>query len=252
VKFNTSFAHFNEKFTTCELRNVRYNTGKGLRFSNATNDIAYNNLRITFIDSQAETIPQIFYTFTNLEILEMNHVGLRNIFTTSFQRASNLKVFKAYGNKITQLNAYTFAEAPKLEYLDLSHNKLSNINVNAFRGLRNLKELSLIENKLVIIDEDTFAPLKSLEWIWLDKNYLKIISLNLLVGNNKLTGINLNNAISAFSTVLLDKLPNLKFLYLEGNNCTSENFVNLVIASNVVIKQQLSTCYKVNLKLIEI
>lgn len=249
LKFNSSFARFDEVFTQCTLKNVRYITGKGLKFSNTTNEIAYNKMRITFNDSSLETIPQIFYTFTNLEILEMNNVGLRNIFPISFMRASNLKVFHAYENKITQLDANAFIEAPQLEYLDLSRNKISNINVNTFRGCGRLKELSLIDNKLSIIDEQTFAPLKNLTWIFLDGNDLRIISLNLLVNNQKLLGINLNhNEISAFSTVLLDRLPNLKYLFMAGNNCTSASFVNTIISGNTNIKLQLATCYKVRAK----
>lgn len=246
VKFNTSFAQFDEVFTQCTLKNVRYIPGKGLKFSNNTNEIAYHKMRITFADSSVETVPQIFYTFTNLEILEMNNVGLRNIFPASFQRASNLRVFHAYGNKITQLDAHSFIEAPQLEYLDLSRNKISNINVNSFRGCGRLKELSLIDNKISIIDEQTFAPLKNLTWIWLDGNEIRIISLNLLVHNQNLIGINLNNnEISAFSTVLLDRLPSLKYLFMGGNNCTSNSFVNTVIAGNTNIKLQLATCYQV-------
>lgn len=246
VKLNTSFAAFDDVFTTCTLRNVRYVPLNGLKFSNTTNDIAYNKMRITFVDSVLENVPQIFYTFTNLEILEMNSVGLRNLFTTSFHRASNLRVFHAYGNKLTQLDANIFVEAPNLEYLDLSSNKISNINANAFRRCGNLKELSLIGNKISIIDEQTFAPLKNLTWIWLDGNEIRIISLNMLLSNTKLMGINLNNnQISAVSTILFDKLPNLKYLFMGGNNCTSNSFVNTVIAGNTNIKLELATCYKV-------
>lgn len=246
MKLNTSFAQFDELFTQCTLKNVRYILGKGLKFSNNTNEIAYHKMRITFLDSNAETVPQIFYTFTNLEILEMNNVGLR-YFHSSFQRATNLRVFHAYGNKITQLDAHSFIEAPNLEYLDLSRNKISNINVNAFRGCARLKELSLIENKISIINEQTFAPLKAISWIWLDENEIRIISLNLLVHNQNLVGINLNNnQISAFSTVLLDRLTNLKYLFMGGNNCTSNSFVNTVIAGNTNVKLQLATCYQVS------
>jgi Leucine-rich repeat (LRR) protein len=246
VKKDILFAQFEEKFTQCTLKNVHYITGKGLKFSNSSNDIAYAKMRVTFVESSAETIPQIFYTFTNLEILEMNRVGLRNIFTSNFQRASNLRVFHAYGNRLTKLDAHSFAEAPQLEYLDLSQNKISNIDVNAFRGCGKLRELSLTDNKISIIDEQTFAPLKNLTWIWLDRNELRIVSLNMLVSNQKLIGVNLNNnPISAFSAVLLDRLPSLKYLYMEGNNCTSNTFVNTVVAGNTNIKLQLATCYQV-------
>ena len=246
VKLHSSFAQFEKKFTSCILNGVRYVTGKGLKFSNTTNEIAYDNMRVTFNDSTLETIPQLFYTFSNLEILEMNNVGLRNIFPSSFQRASNLLVFHAYENAITQLESHSFKEAPQLQYLDLSRNQISNINVNAFEGCGKLKELSLIDNKISIIDEHTFAPLKNLTWIWLDKNEIRIISLNMFISNQKLMGLNLNsNQIAAFSTILLDKLPNLNYLFMEGNNCTSNKFVNRVIAGNKDVKLKLQTCYKV-------
>jgi Leucine-rich repeat (LRR) protein len=245
VKLLTSFAQFDDKFTSCILKNVRYISGRSQKFSNATNEIAYNKLKMTFLDSYIETIPNVFYTFTNLEILELNKVGLRNIFPQSFEHALNLRVFHAYENKITSLDAYGFVQAVNLEYLDLSQNKISKLNVDAFVGLGKLKELSLIDNRISIIDEQTFAPLVNLTWIWLDKNNIKIVSLNFFVNNQRLTGINLNdNDISAFSTILLDKMSNLKFLFLAGNNCTSESFINTIIANNANVKKELSTCYK--------
>ncbi|KAG5672062.1 hypothetical protein PVAND_002221 [Polypedilum vanderplanki] len=245
VKRNQSFAQFDTKFTTCILRNINYISGKGLRLANSTNEITYDNLKVTFLESNIETVPNMIFTFSNLEILEINQVGLRNIFPSSFQDASNLRVFHAYENKLTSLDAYSFVEASKLEYLDLSRNKITNINVEAFKGLINLKELSLIGNRISIIDEQTFEPLKSLTWIWLDRNEIKIISLNLFVKNQNLNGMNLNdNKISAFSTVLLDKLPNMRFLFMFNNNCTSNSFINTVIANNANIKKELATCYQ--------
>jgi hypothetical protein len=245
VKRNQSYSQFDTKFTACIVRNINFISGKGNRFGNNTTDITYDKLKVTFLESYVESVPNSLFTFSNLEILEMNQVGLRNIFSTSFQDASNLRVFHAYENKITSLDAYAFVEASKLEYLDLSHNKIANINVEAFKGLSQLKELSLIGNRIAIIDEQTFEPLKNLTWIWLDKNEIKIISLTLFGSNLNLKGINLNdNKISAFSTVLLDKLPNMRFLFLSNNNCTSNSFINTVIAGNANIKKELAACYQ--------
>lgn len=246
VRHNAAFSPFEEKFTACVLRNVNYISGKGLKFTNSTIDIAYNKLKLTFVESTIESIPNsIFFNFSNLEILEMNQVGLRNIFPSSFYQAANLRVFHAYENKITSLDAYSFVEAIKLEYLDLSNNKIQSIHVEAFKGLAHLKELSLIGNRISILDEQTFEPLKALTWIWLDRNQIKIISLSLFVSNQQLKGMNLNdNKISAFSTVLLDKLPQLRFLFLAGNNCTSHKFINTVIQYNANVKKELSLCYR--------
>lgn len=246
VKNNLSFGPFEERIPVCELKYVKYNVGKILKFSSNSSDLAYQELRIKFIESNIQAIPKnLFDEFRKLQILELNGVGLRNIFEQSFSRADDLKVLQAYGNKITKLVGYSFVGAVNLEFLDLSSNRISNINYEAFVGLDRLKELSLSSNKISIIDEQTFHPLKNLTWIWLDRNEIKIISVNLLVNSQKLEGIYLNdNSITALSPILFDRLPELKFLFMTNNNCTSKDFVNAKIAQNANVKTELSNCFK--------
>lgn len=245
---DVSFANRPNPTATCELKYVKYIAGKNLTFNETSmNNLTYREeLRVKFIDSNLQVVPIIlFEQFRRLEILEMNGVGLRNIFSHAFDRAEYLKVFHAYGNKLTTLGAFSFAGATKLENLDLSANMITNVNYEAFAGLENLKELSLSSNKIAIIDEQTFHPLKNLTWIWLDRNQIKIIAVSLLVNSQKLKGIYLNdNKISALSPILVDKLPDLEFLFLRGNNCTNENFVNTMIAKNSNVKKELATCFK--------
>lgn len=69
--------------------------------------------------------------------------------------------------------------------------------------------------------------------------------MNHLVTNQKLIGIYLNNnKISALSTVLFDHLPELNYLFLSGNNCTSQNFVSQKIQRNSNVKKELALCFK--------
>lgn len=246
IKLNTAFGTDLQRITTCEIKSVKYIPGKVLKFSNSTGDYAYQNLRVKFLESSLLSVPNVLFDeFRKLEILEMNYVGLRNIFQKSFVRAESLKVFQAFGNRISIVQAYSFAGAENLEALDLSDNIISNIHHEAFNGLGNLKELSLSNNRLSIIDEHTFQPLKNLTWIWLDRNQIKIIAVNLLINSDKLKGIYLNdNKISALSTVLFDSLPELEFLFLSGNNCTSKDFVNTKIKTNSNVKKELSQCFE--------
>lgn len=244
LKRNIIFFPTDERLTTCELKYVKFVPGKQLRLNGS--EVTYEELRLKFVESNIQAIPKIvFDEFRKLEILEMNGVGLRNIFEQSFSRADSLKVFQAFGNKMTTLNGYSFKGAVILEFLDLSSNLLSNINFEAFSGLDRLKQLSLSNNRISILDEQTFQPLVNLTWLWLDRNEIKIVAVNLLINSPKLEGIYLNNnKIRAVSTILFDKLPDLKFLFMANNNCTSKDFVNAKIAQNTNVKTELATCFK--------
>jgi Leucine-rich repeat (LRR) protein len=189
IKLNTTFGTDDEKITTCEISSVKYAPGKVLKFSNNTGNYTYSELRVKLVESSVLSVPNIFFEeFRKIEILEMNYVGLRNIFQKSFDRAEALRVFQAYGNRISIVQAYSFAGAENLEAVDLSDNIISNIHNSAFHGLDKLRELSLSKNRISIIDEQTFQPLKNLTWIWLDRNEIKIIAANLLVSSQKLKG----------------------------------------------------------------
>lgn len=247
VKYNVTYGPLEELKTTCELKYVKYNQGgKQIKFANSTNLLTYQNIRVKITESNIQSIPNIlFHEFRQLEILEINGVGLRNIYQNSFDGADSLKTMQAYGNKITTLSPFVFMGADKLENLDLSTNLITNIHHETFIGLERLKQISLSNNRISIIDEQTFQTLKDLEWIWLDRNQIKIIAVNLLVNNQKLEGIYAQeNKISALSSVLFDKLPNLSFLFLSHNNCTSKDFVNTKIAMNSNVKKELSKCFK--------
>lgn len=244
LKRDIMFFPTESRMTTCELKYVKLVLGKQLRINGS--EVTYEELRVKFVESNVQAIPKILFDeFRKLEILEMNGVGLRNIYEQSFSRADSLKVFQAFGNKMTTLNGYSFKGADSLEFLDLSSNLLSNINSEAFSGLGRLKQISLSNNRISILDEQTFLPLANLTWIWLDRNEIKIIALNLLINSPQLEGIYLNdNKIKALSPILFDKLLDLKFLFLSNNNCTSKDFVNSMIAQNTNVKTELATCFK--------
>lgn len=246
IKLNTSFGTDDKKITTCELKWVKYSPGKHINFHENTSNYTYQDLRVKFVESRLLSVPLVLFSqFSQIEILEMNDVGLRNIFPDSFKGGRALKVLQAFGNRISIMQAFSFEGANNLEVLDLSDNIISNIHHEAFNGLGALKELSLSNNRLSIIDEQTFQPLTNLTWLWLDRNEIKIIAVNLLIGSQKLKGIHLNdNKVSALSTVLFDNLPDLEFLFLAGNNCTSQNFVNTKIKTNSNVKKELSKCFE--------
>lgn len=244
LKRNIMFFPTDQRMTTCELKHVKFVPGKQLRLNGS--EVTYEELRVQFVESNVQAIPKIIFDeFRKLEVLEMNGVGLRNIFEQSFSRADSLKVFQAFGNKMTTLNGYSFKGATVLEILDLSSNLLSNINFETFSGLDHLKQLSLSNNRISILDDQVFLPLVNLTWLWLDRNHIKIVAVNLLINSPKLEGLYLNdNKIRALSPIIFDKLPDLKFLFLSNNNCTNKDFVNAKISHNSNVKTELATCFK--------
>lgn len=247
VKYNVTSG--DQRINTCELNNVRFNLMNKplqLKSSNVTKILESTNIRVKFINSEVQAIPSsIFEQLRQIEMLEMGNVGLRNILQKSFENALFLKVFDAHENKLVSLSSFIFQDAQNLEVLDLSSNVISNVNHQAFAGLSKLIRLSLSDNKISIIDEETFEPLENLRWLWLDRNEIKIVSLNHLVKNQNLVGIYLNNnKISALSPILFDQIPELNYLFLAGNNCTNQNFINQKIMRNSNVKKELATCFK--------
>lgn len=254
-----------KKLWTCELKNVKYDTGL-VSFSHQPKNISSNDgerdyiitiekaiKRIKFVSSSLNTIPNaIFQKFSEVEILEVFNCGLRDVNGLTLNNAVNLKILLAYDNKLTTLQDYSLVHVKSLEHLDLSRNRIASIHYHAFNGLELLKELSLSRNRITAIENNIFLPLTNIQWIWLDHNKLTLASVHLFsMANYKLEGVYLNNNnISAISPYLFDNLSDLKFLYLNGNHCVNKDFVNFNIANNVNVRKNLNNCYKEHRNLI--
>lgn len=248
-----------EKFWTCELKNVKYDTGL-VSFSHQPKNITLNDgerdyvetiedtlKRIKFVSSSIHNIPNaIFQKFPKVEILEVFGCGLRDMNGLSLNNAENLRILMAYDNKLMTLQDYSLVHVKNLENLDLSRNQIESIHYHAFSGLENLRELSLSRNRISAIDNNIFLPLTSLKWIWLGRNKLTLASVHLFSkANINLEGVYLeHNNISAISPYLFDNLEALKFLFLNGNHCINKDFVNFNIANNINMKKDLNNCYK--------
>lgn len=89
----------------CVFDNAKFVPGKNLKFSDATKKYTSKTIRVKFNESSIQAIPNsLFEEFQQLEILELNYVGLRNIYPSSFVGAEYLKVLQAFSNKMTTLN----------------------------------------------------------------------------------------------------------------------------------------------------
>jgi uncharacterized protein YcbK (DUF882 family) len=269
--YSCNLNFFNKTYATCELKDVKFNWKSNFEveidFNQTVNqDYEENDVsgpetdrneveqvfkdsikRVDFKRSKLSNIPnEIFMTFKQLEILDASNTHLTHLNSLSLNKAENLLEIHLQNNQLKTINGWVFVHTKKLEILDLSFNQIEKIELFAFNNLESLLRLDLSNNKIENIDDDTFEPLKSLQSLWLDRNRIKVISSQLFSKTNlKLQSISANhNRITDFSPYVFDKLKNLRYLFLNGNECVDKCFVNHAIAENVAIKMELRKCFK--------
>lgn len=257
----------NISYTTCELRNVKFNEKSQFKLkieiqqpttnNNETateedikeliQDLTDSVTRVAFKWSKLANIPnEIFVTFTQLKIFDASETNLNYFNALSFNKAENLIEICLQNNNLKIINSFVFVHSKKLKTLDLSNNYIRKIEAFAFNGLESLETLDLSQNRIEDIDDDTFKPLTALTTLWLDRNRLKVISSHLFSeANRKLEKISINrNSVSDISPFVFDRLSKLRFLLLDHNQCVSKSFINHAIAENVAIKLELHSCFK--------
>ncbi|CAH2252022.1 nephrocan-like [Pelobates cultripes] len=172
---------------------------------------------------------------------ELNLSGNQLSTADSVQVLSNLSSFDISKNQI-QFLPHRFPT--KLQRLDCSNNQISRLTVLNFKNLQSLKHLFLDNNIVSRIDDNSFHWCVHLSNLAMEQNLLTSLPLGLPVtltrldlkgnkieyigesevkGLRKLQVLNLrNNKISLLDHQVLECLPRLRHLYLEGNpwNCT--------------------------------
>ncbi|XP_069830299.1 nephrocan-like [Dendropsophus ebraccatus] len=132
----------------------------------------------------------------------------------------------------------------KLQRLDYSHNQISRITEHNLKGLGGLKHLFLDNNGMIVFENKALQWCAHLSNLAMEQNLLTSIPLGLpdtltrldLKGNKidhvgvhdikhlkQLQVLNLrNNKLTSIDDGVLDSLPRLRHLYLDGNpwNCT--------------------------------
>ncbi|KAH9503896.1 hypothetical protein Btru_064097 [Bulinus truncatus] len=108
-------------------------------------------------------------------------------------------------NDIQSIQDGSFRRHSNLKTLSLAGNRLRNITSDMFEGLNNLKTLNLSKNLITHLDNNTFDFLESLESLDLSRNKLSFTFKSIPLGS-------------------LEKLVNLKILYMQGNADTDQPY----------------------------
>ncbi|XP_071997804.1 nephrocan-like isoform X2 [Engystomops pustulosus] len=183
-----------------------------------------------------------FRDFKQLEnLFDLNLSGNQLFSAEGLQVATNLTSLDLSRN---QLSTFPHKLPTKLQRLDCSSNQISKITVQDMKGLANLKHLFLDNNRMIAFEDKALQWCVHLSNLAMEQNLLTSLPLGLpttltrldLKGNKidhvtvhnvnhlkHLQVLNLkNNKITSIDDEIVQSLPRLRHLYLDGNpwNCT--------------------------------
>lgn len=174
-----------------------------------------NTVKVTKISFENCTVPQMEFafldTYTNVEKLDVSHMGLERFDEGTFNAISRITIFDASHNNITEIPKLLFLSADNLVEVNLSHNKIKQLNNLAFSDVvrlikldfsynhfekieadyfqnndLNLQHLSLSHNKIDEIAVKAFANLRSLRFLDLSFNNIKRLNKSMFEGLERL------------------------------------------------------------------
>ncbi|XP_051849323.1 nephrocan-like [Antechinus flavipes] len=186
------------------------------------------NLSRLFLSTNSLSSIEGAHFLPNLTILEISQNQLQ---TLPFRLPTRLQKLDCSNNLIQRVRLQDFQNLRDLKHLFLDNNMVSLFEVGALQRCVQLSNLALEQNLLLSIPlklPDTLARLD------LKGNAIKDIGEQELKDLKQLQVLNLrNNKISALNLKVLEGLPRLRHLYLDGNpwNCTC----NLLRARQVLM-----------------
>ena len=184
-----------------------------------------------------------FISLSELELLDVEHCGLRKIELGAFNGLTKLKKLLISGNSVSEIIPGTFECMNFLEHLDLSFNNLQHLGTGVFSGLFNLQYIDLSINNLQYFHPDTFIGLPNLQnlnldfnrglYVPTDRNFINSKSLSHLhisacninsvsvetfANISELEYINLSkNKLRTVDINILRTLPKLSTMYMKFN-----------------------------------
>lgn len=148
---------------------------------------------VKFTESTMPFIPHaIFRHLTGIREFDISFTGIEAIHR-DFEGARNLMFLTMANNRLTELTASLFIDAPNISFIDLSHNEIDKINPFTFIDALFLSQLNLSHNRIKRLDPQVFEKLYALDSIALDNNELDHIDTTLFTRNTLLQKILLNN-----------------------------------------------------------
>lgn len=177
-------------------------------------DLGHN--RIKTINSS-----QIFQNQYSLQILNLNNNEIDQIGDNLFLTLYNLHTLVLSGNRLKQINEFTFNGLFVLSKLSLAENEISTIHDNVFINCSNLQDLYLQGNIMNKVPK-AILKLRFLKTLDLSNNEIFDINNSSFTGLQSLRVLNLTrNEITNITRGTLKELPSLRLLDLSENRITN-------------------------------
>lgn len=179
-----------------------------------------------------------------LEYLDVSFNPLQNLTENSFGRLENLQYLFLDVSNFTSIGERTFAGLPRIHLLALRDSQITEFNSQWFSGNSTIRYLYLDGNLLTSLPDGAFDNFPQLVLVSINRNQLT--SINSVSFGRSLTPIAgfyaLNNKINAIDSLFIDNAENLNYLYLSGNVCISQNFIN-VMENLEGVRSALEACF---------
>lgn len=114
-------------------------------------DMANNDVKALIIEHQKViNIPDgLSQIFPNLQLIEINHSGMKTITVDDFKGLAQLKVIDLSHNEIEELEDGIFADNQFIEIISFKSNEIKIIAQNIFENLQNLRSVSFSANECI-------------------------------------------------------------------------------------------------------
>ncbi|KAG6579681.1 Receptor-like protein EIX2, partial [Cucurbita argyrosperma subsp. sororia] len=216
------------------------------------------------------SIPASLGNLSSLENLDLSSNALTGAMPTTFGRLLNLRKLSLGWNRLEELGEECFIQLENLEVLDISHNLLKGVLAEVhFANLSRLNTLLIGDNEHLSLDmKSNWIPTFQLKYFdassctgcfgsefppWLrTQKTLVILGLSktsissdfpIWLRAQNLTTLDLshNQIVGPIPTSIGDQMPNLKYLYLNGNLindslplslCKLKNLTEVDLSSN--------------------
>lgn len=169
----------------------------------------------------------------------INHGDIKNI-KTCFMKTSTLTIIKTPGSSIASprdesveginlsgnrnvrfLPENVVEKFPNLISYDARFSSIEFISKTNFKDLSKLVKVYLETNLIKSIGDNTFEDLTELQYL-----SLSMTLNNLHLWNKKVLSFLDDNRIQEMNGVIFNKNPKLSHVYLHGNDCIDEDFVD--------------------------
>jgi Leucine-rich repeat (LRR) protein len=171
-----------------------------------------------------------------LRILNLMNTQLQGLPVGAFDATPNLVDLTLANNPFVDLDASTFTALTQLDILTMGNTNLVGLNLEWFRTLTALRTLNLQGNNLFELPAYIFSELRNLTNLYIYNNNIRDIDLASFgssIGSIETLSAQYNQ-IMGIDPEFLNQASNLNILYLSGNNCSGENFYDVLESRNNV------------------